>query len=128
MKRFFLFAVIVASLLIGCQSKEAKLVGTWKAKQQPAKPSGDLGDVAKASFFNMISNGMTVEFTKEGTFKMTQTIGSVTGNYTWEGEMLKLKFNTFAPQNELKLRFGEGNTLETVTSFQSDPKVVFEKQ
>jgi hypothetical protein len=125
-KRLFF---LVAVLLVGCASKEAQLVGTWKARPVKQVSSPNLRDVASASMMSLFTSGMTVEFNKEGKFKMSQMLGWVDGTYTIKGDEVELKFNTFAPQQPVKLVFAEGGkALALKTEFESDARVFFDKQ
>lgn len=120
--------LIAAVLLVGCSSKTANLVGMWKARPNKTVSSPNLRDVQNSAMMSLVTQNLTLEFNKDGAFKMSQPMGWGTGTYKWEGEDLVLTFNTFAPQQPLHLRFGEGGkTLESVTEFQSDVKLVLEK-
>ncbi len=120
---------MLLAFVVGCGSKQSQLVGSWKAR--PVKPisSPNLRDVANSSMMSLFTSGMIIEFNKEGRFKMSQAMGWVDGDYKIEGNEVELKFNTFASQRPLRLVFAEGGkALELKTEFDSDAKVVFEKQ
>lgn len=120
---------ITIAFLSGCASKQSQLVGTWKARKVEPVVSNNLRDVASASMMSLWTSGMTVEFNKEGKFKMSQMMGWVEGDYKIDGNEVELKFNTFAPQRPLRLVFQNGSkALALKTEFESDPKVVFDKQ
>ena len=122
-------AVVLTLSLAGCRNKTSMLIGTWKAKQVAPLKSNNFADVAQSSMTSLGTQGMTIEFNKEGSFKISQMMGSGTGTYLWKDDVLEMKLNTFSPFGTIKMKFGEsGKTLETVTEFPSDPKVVFEKQ
>lgn len=76
---------------------------------------------------SLATQNLEIEFNKDGAFKIGAGIGAGTGTYKWEGDVLNLTFNTFAPQTPLKLRF-EGDELVEVTEFQSDAKLRLKKK
>jgi len=120
---------ILFATLSGCASKQSQLVGTWKAREIKPVASNNFRDVANASMMSLWTSGMTVEFNKDGKFKMSQMLGWVEGDYKIEGNEVELKFNTFAPQRPLRLVFQDGGkVLALKTDFESDPKVEFDKQ
>jgi hypothetical protein len=128
MRRWMFVFVAVAMLAVGCASRKAAIVGTWKARAAAPVSSKNLGDVMRASSMSLWTQGMTIEFNRESSFKISQMMGSGTGTYRWVGDKLELTLNTFGPNRTIELRFGaDGKTLETVSEFASDPKVVFDK-
>jgi len=50
------------------------------------------------------------------------------GSYKIAGAVVTLKFNTMAPSQPLKFKFKDEKTLEQVTEFESDPKIILDKQ
>ena len=78
---------------------------------------------------SLFTSGMTIEFNKEGKFKMSQMMGWIDGDYKIEGNEVELKFNTLAPQRPIRLVFEDGGkVLGLKTEFESDAKVFFDKQ
>lgn len=125
-RNLMVFAALLA--VAGCQSPQAKLVGTWKARPVKQVASNNLGDVARSGFLSFAAQGLTIEFSDKGTFKCSQFMGSGTGKYKFEGDLIVLTFDSFAPQQPLKLRFGaDGKTLELDNEFKSDPQLTFDK-
>lgn len=130
MHRLAIFGVgMMLALVVGCGSKQSQLVGTWKARDVKPVSSPNFRDVANASMMSLWTSGMTLEFNKEGRFKMSQIMGWAEGEYTIEGNEVVLKLQTFAPTQPIRLVFTEGGkALALKTEFESDAKVVFEKQ
>lgn len=126
MGRIFVVLLLLLSLL-GCATKEAKLVGVWKAEPVKAVASPNLGDVMKSSMLGLVTQNLEVEFNKEGAFKFGAGIASGTGKYKWDGDTVVMTFDTFAPQTPLRLKF-EGNDLVEATEFASDAKLRFKKK
>lgn len=118
--------LLLALLLVGCASQEARLKGTWKA--EPVKPisSGNLADVQRSSMLGLATQNLQIEFNDQGTFKIGAGIGWGTGRYAWKGDVLELTFDTFAPQRPLQFKM-EGDKLVQVTEFESDPKITLKK-
>lgn len=125
--RLSMLFLVVLTLVVGCVTKEAKLVGVWKAEPVKAVSSPNLGDVVKSSMLGLVTQNLEIEFNKDGAFKFGAGIASGTGKYTWEGDTVVLTFNTLAPQTPLRLRF-EGEDLVEATEFQSDAKLRFKKK
>jgi hypothetical protein len=123
------FILLLATLLIsvGCATKESKLVGVWKA--EPVKPisSPNLSDVHRLTMLGLVSQNLEIEFNKDGAFKFGAGIGQGTGKYKWEGDTIVMTFNTFAPQQPMKLKM-EGDELVEATEFKSDAKLRFKKK
>lgn len=123
-----LIVLAVALSAVGCQTRKAMLVGTWKAKQMPAPKTNNFGDAARAGMYSLFSQGMTVEFNDQGSFKMGMFMGAGTGKYEIQGDTVTLKFDSMAPTQPLTFVFKDGKTLELKRDFDSDPTIVFEKQ
>jgi hypothetical protein len=104
------------------------LVGTWKAKQVPMPKTNNFADAARAGMYSMFTQGMTVEFNDQGSFKMSMVIGAGSGKYEIQGDTVTLKFESMAPSQPLSFKFKDEKTLELKREFDSDPTVVFEKQ
>jgi len=105
------------------------LVGTWKARSVEQKASNDLRSVAESSMLGLATQGMTVEFNRDGRFKISQFIGSGTGTYKIEGSKIKLELDTLAPNRTIMMKFGaDGKTIELDREFASDASVIFDKQ
>lgn len=121
-----LFVMLALSVMVGC-GKEARLIGSWKAKPVEQK-SGTFQDAAQSSMMGFAAQNLRIEFTKDKKFKMWQPIGQITGSFEIQEDKINLTFDTFAPFRNLSLRFGEGGTLETASEFSSDPKIVFVKE
>jgi hypothetical protein len=119
----------MALALLGCQDKKAALIGTWKARPIENKPSNNFRDVAERSMMSLFGQGMTIEFNREGKFKMSMFMGEGRGNYKWEGDRIKLEFETLAPSQPIYFRFApDGKSLELDREFSSDAKIVLDKQ
>lgn len=127
MQRVLVLAILIVGVA-GCQSRQSMLVGTWKAKPVPIPKTNNLADAARAGMYSMFTQGMTVEFNDQGSFKMSMMIGAGTGKYTIEGDTVTLNFETMAPTQPLHFKFKDAKTLELKREFESDPAVVFEKQ
>lgn len=127
MRRQWIVLIGLALLIVGCKSKESQLVGTWKARPVKAKSSNNLSDVMQSSQLSLWTQGMTIEFNRDGQFKVSQIMGAGTGSYKFEGDDIVLTLNSLAPQQPLHMRFGSGGTLELANDFKSDAQVVFEK-
>lgn len=121
--------IVLAVALFGCGGRQAQLVGTWKARPVPAKPSPILRDVSESAMIGLATQNMTIEFTNEGRFKINQIGFGAEGSYTIEGDKILLKLNTLGPNQDIDMRFGkEPGTIELDRRFESDANVVFEKQ
>lgn len=114
--------------LVGCQSREKQIIGTWKARPIATKPSANLGDVIRTNFLSLAAQGFTVEFNDKMAFKAAVPIANGGGTYKIEGDEVTLSFNSLAPTEPIKFKFRDEKTLEQVTEFESDPKIVLEKQ
>jgi len=119
---------LVLLALIGCASRQKQIVGTWKAQPVPNKPSANLGDVMRSSALSFAAQGLTIEFNDAGAFKAAVPIANGGGNYKIDGDVITLTFNSLAPTQPLKFKFKDDKTLEQVTEFESDPKLVLIKQ
>ena len=126
MKRAWPLLLLIA--LVGCTSREKQLVGTWKARPVPNKPSANLGDVMRASVMSFASQGLTIEFNDKEAFKAAIPIANGGGTYKIDGDVVTLTFNSLAPGQPLKFKFKDDKTLEQVTDFESDPKIILDKQ
>lgn len=126
MRKVALFLVIL--VLAGCGSREKQIVGTWKARPVPNKPSANLGDVMRASALSFAAQGLTIEFNDKKSFKAAVPIANGGGSYKIEGDVITLTFNSLAPTQPLKFKFKDEKTLEQVTEFESDPKIILDKQ
>ena len=56
--------LVVLTLVVGCVTKEAKLVGVWKAEPVKAVSSPNLGDVVKSSMLGLVTQNLEIEFNR----------------------------------------------------------------
>lgn len=125
--RLVIIGLIILALC-GCSSREKQIVGTWKARPMTVKPSNNLGDVMRTSFLSFAAQGLTIEFNDKQAFKAAVPIANGGGTFKIEGDVVTLSFNSLAPTQPLKFKFKDDKTLEQVTEFESDPKIILEKQ
>lgn len=93
-------------------------MGTWEVEPAPTT-SNNPGDVGRAAMQNLWTQNMKVEFTKDNKVRFTNFQGETTGTYSMSGDEVTIKFNTFAPTRDLKLRMENGK-LREATEFSSD--------
>ena len=74
-----------------------------------------------------ILSGAVLEFKESGDCKVTILFASQEGRYTINGDKLTIQLNSSDAESKLDLKI-KGDQLELVRKFDSDPKVVFEKQ
>lgn len=124
----YVVALVALLAVAGCGSREKQLVGTWKARPITNKPSANLSDVMRTSFMSFAAQGLTIEFNDKKAFKAAIPIANGGGSYKIDGDVVTLNFNTMAPSQPLKFKFKDEKTLEQVTEFESDPKIILDKQ
>lgn len=124
----YVVALVALLSVAGCGSREKQLVGTWKARPITNKPSANLSDVMRTSFMSFAAQGLTIEFNDKKAFKAAIPIANGGGSYKIDGDVVTLNFNTMAPSQPLKFKFKDEKTLEQVTEFESDPKIILDKQ
>lgn len=128
MKRFFWPVLVAVIVLSGCQPNEAKLKGTWKAAPLEVKDKGSSVEKLVKGIFDGVSKDSTIEFNGEGQFKANTGPFTHRGTYTWSGNTLVVQFGTKERDNSMKFQFSaDGQRLEQVVDFESDPKFVFVK-
>jgi hypothetical protein len=124
----YVVALVALLSVAGCGSREKQLVGTWKARPITNKPSANLSDVMRSSVMSFAAQGLTIEFNDKKAFKAAIPIANGGGSYKIDGDVVTLNFNTMAPSQPLKFKFKDEKTLEQVTEFESDPKIILDKQ
>lgn len=82
----------------------------------------------RTSFMSFAAQGLTIEFNDKKAFKAAIPIANGGGSYKIDGDVVTLNFNTMAPSQPLKFKFKDEKTLEQVTEFESDPKIILDKQ
>lgn len=132
MKRTLGLAVIGIAMS-GCSSRDAQLVGTWKARKvEVAKSQDPLSGIANG-FASMMTDGMTLEFNKSREFKVSLFMGSATGKVSYDGEEIVLTPDSSQNSGNVKqtstmrLKFTANGALQMVKKFDSDPDLIFER-
>lgn len=121
--------VSVALFVIGCNGPKQQVVGTWKGKQIPSRGSRNLGDEIGNSFGNLIASQASIEFNKEGKYKVSMAVGAQTGSYKMEGRKVVCNPDpSVMPTRPITFELSEdGKQLTTEKQFESDAAIVFEK-
>jgi uncharacterized lipoprotein NlpE involved in copper resistance len=126
MKAVFLSAAVVMLALVAGCDKKAQVVGNWKVEPAPTTGNNP-GDVMRGSMMNLRTQNMKVEFTSDNKVRFTNFQGESTGTYELKGDEVTIKFNTFSPFSELKMKL-EGGKLREVTDFKSDVALTLIKE
>lgn len=100
-----------------------KLSGTWKGVSGKASDAQGIGDALAQG----ILSGAILEFKESGECKVSILLASQEGRYTINGDKLTIQLNSSDANNKLELQI-KGDQLELVRKFDSDPRVIFEKQ
>lgn len=74
------------------------------------------------------AQGLTIEFNDKEAFKAAVPIANGGGSYKIDGDEITLTFSSLAPTQPIKFKFKDEKTLEQVTEFESDPKIILDKQ
>ena len=126
MRQWLLLLLAVA--LVGCGGLKNQIVGTWKVSDIDASTSGSALEKLGSQMAAPLVQGMTLEFSDQGTVKMTHALASVDGTYTIEGGKILTTLKVQGEQTTLKFKLADNDTLETVREFESDPKMVLIRQ
>lgn len=145
----WIVTVVLAIASAGCSNKKSLLVGTWKAEPSKKSAPSNIKDAVTEGLYSFATDGMTVEFNDNDRFKISVFIGTGTGTYSVSGDVVDLDMESkedpglkFAvkdgkldirvesdkDQQPLKFKFKDDRTLESVTEFASDPKIILRKQ
>ena len=139
-------SLFITLILGGCSSASQQIVGTWKGDPVPVetpkedkKRSEPGKDIASAfaegmkGLVNAFVGPVTIEFNADGKYKLSLSMGSVTGTYSVNGKEVTLKPDADQKTN-INLNSGkfiisdDGKTLRSKQEFKSDSVLELKKQ
>jgi hypothetical protein len=134
MRRFALVFGLAASILMsGCSPASEQLVGTWKGDIAPVTGAKDSIADAFKKLLNVWVGPLTLEFNRDGKYKVSVLNGSETGTYSVSGNEVTLTPDDKEPSKS-RISMGklvlssDGKTLRTRKEFESDSVLELKKQ
>ena len=118
----------VLLVVAGCSGLQSKVVGTWKVKGIDSTSSQGVLEKAAAQLGSALIKGTTFEFNDKGRVKMSHALGSSEGPYKVEGNEVLVMRSDEDKKPAFTFRMADDGTLESVKNFESDSKVVLERQ
>lgn len=104
------FWILLLLFVIGCDSRESRLIGTWKVEvvQPPSMPGSLMQPNASQG---PLRSGMLVTFAKDQRFTVEPKVTIPGGFYKWDKEELSLITDLSGVLPPLKLHYNEDRSL-----------------
>ncbi len=121
------FLLLLAIGLVGCAGLGSRIVGTWKVRGVDASTSQSTLEQLGSKLASSLLTGATFEFSDQGRVKLTHAIATQEGTYRIEGDTVLVMLGG-DDKPTFRLKLAGNDTLESVREFNSDPKIVLERQ